>query len=83
MAYRKPPYQRRGVREVGSMGKWNYKTIRTLNGEWARKKRIKAGVSLRELARRCEVSPTFISDVELGRRNASEYLVLVYENLKK
>jgi transcriptional regulator with XRE-family HTH domain len=41
-------------------------------GEFIRKKRDDLDISLRELARRLDVSAPFISDVELGRRNPSD-----------
>jgi len=39
------------------------------------------GISLREVARRAELSAPFVSDVELGRRMASERLALIYDGL--
>jgi transcriptional regulator with XRE-family HTH domain len=44
---------------------------RTL-GEVVRELREKADLSLRELARKLDVSPPFLSDVELGRRYPSD-----------
>ena len=60
-------------------------------GEFIRKKRDEADISLRELARQIEITPPFLSDIELGRRNPSEdvlakiadYFKLPIEELKK
>ena len=41
-------------------------------GEFIRAKRDESDISLRELARQIEVSPPFLSDIELGRRYPSE-----------
>jgi transcriptional regulator with XRE-family HTH domain len=41
-------------------------------GEYIRELREKHDVSLRELAKTLELSPAFISDIELGRRFPSE-----------
>jgi|ERR1035441_4798331 transcriptional regulator with XRE-family HTH domain len=41
-------------------------------GEFIREKREAANISLRELARQIKITPPFLSDVELGRRNPSE-----------
>ena len=41
-------------------------------GQFVRQLREKAGFSLRELARALDISPPFLSDVELGRRYPSE-----------
>jgi transcriptional regulator with XRE-family HTH domain len=45
--------------------------MRTL-GEFIREKREAAGLSLRELARRVEITAPFLSDIELGRRAPAE-----------
>ncbi len=41
-------------------------------GEFIREKREAAGLSLRELARRLEITAPFLSDIELGRRAPAE-----------
>lgn len=41
-------------------------------GEFIREKREAAGLSLRELARRVEITAPFLSDIELGRRAPAE-----------
>lgn len=41
-------------------------------GEQLRELREKKDLSVRELAKRIQVSPPFLSDVELGRRHPSE-----------
>lgn len=38
-------------------------------GRLLRKRRVKAGVALRELARQTGMSPAHLSDMELGRRS--------------
>lgn len=43
-----------------------------LNGAYARECREKAGISLRELARRMKVSAPFLSDLERGNRQWSD-----------
>jgi transcriptional regulator with XRE-family HTH domain len=40
-------------------------------GEKMRKLRVALGISLREFSRRAELSPSFVSDVEHGRRYPS------------
>ncbi len=44
-------------------------------GEHLRELREKKDLSVRELAKRIQVSPPFLSDVELGRRHPSEYVL--------
>lgn len=46
-------------------------TQKTL-GQFIREERDKRDISLRELARRLEITPPFLSDIELGRRFPSE-----------
>ena len=41
-------------------------------GQYIRDSRDKKDVSLRELARKIDCSPAFLSDIELGKRNPSE-----------
>lgn len=41
-------------------------------GEFIREKREATGLSLRELARRLEITAPFLSDIELGRRAPAE-----------
>lgn len=41
-------------------------------GEYIRAKRDEADLTLRELARQLGITPPFLSDIELGRRNPSE-----------
>jgi transcriptional regulator with XRE-family HTH domain len=41
-------------------------------GEYIRNQRDRLNISLRELARRINVTPPFLSDIELGRRFPSE-----------
>ncbi|EDT79092.1 helix-turn-helix transcriptional regulator [Clostridium perfringens] len=39
-------------------------------GEYINKKRLEKGMSLRELAGKIGISPSYLSDIEKGRRNA-------------
>jgi transcriptional regulator with XRE-family HTH domain len=41
-------------------------------GEFVRRRRDILDISLRELAKRAGITPPFLSDLELGRRNPSE-----------
>lgn len=45
-------------------------------GEFIRAKRDEADLSLRELARRLEITPPYLSDIELGKRYPSEPLMI-------
>lgn len=47
-------------------------------GEMLRKTRIDSGISLRELARRMDLSAAYVSDLELGRRAWSKSKVEDY-----
>jgi predicted transcriptional regulator len=58
-------------------------TRKTLNGAWLRWKRLRAGVGLRELARRAGVSAAYLSDVERGNRHATVRAELAYQNLRE
>ena len=52
-------------------------------GEIIRELRLELDVSLREFARELDVSPAFLSDVELGRRFPSdELLALIAKKLR-
>ena len=53
-----------------------------LSGEWMKAVRRKAGVTLREVARRSKFSAAFVSDCELGRRAANAKLEKIYLALK-
>jgi transcriptional regulator with XRE-family HTH domain len=44
-------------------------------GEFIRKKRDELDLSLRELARRLDITPPFLSDIELGKRYPSEVVM--------
>jgi predicted transcriptional regulator len=48
-----------------------------------RKRREQCGVSLREVARRLSLSPSYLHDVELGRRRATEAILHAYERLER
>jgi transcriptional regulator with XRE-family HTH domain len=45
-------------------------------GPFIRKRRDELDLSLRELAKKLDCSPAFISDVELGRRHPSDKLLI-------
>lgn len=49
-------------------------------GTTLRSERIKKKISLRGLAKKLNISPAFLSDIELGRRNLSTTL---YDKFKK
>jgi DNA-binding XRE family transcriptional regulator len=44
-------------------------------GQLARQVRIKAGLSLRDMARLLDLSAPYVSDLERGRRNWNEHLI--------
>lgn len=52
-------------------------------GEFIRQKRDELDISLRELARRLDVSAPFMSDVELGRRYPGEEILAKIANTFK
>lgn len=41
-------------------------------GEYIKKKRVEKKISLREFAMRIEITPSYMSDIENGRRNAPD-----------
>jgi transcriptional regulator with XRE-family HTH domain len=45
-------------------------------GPFIRRRRDELDLSLRELAKRLDCSPAFISDIELGRRHPSEKILM-------
>ena len=48
----------------------------TTLGEFIRQIRVQKGISLRELARRADISPAFLSDIERDRRNPSDPILI-------
>lgn len=58
-----------------------------VHGTLARELRLKSGLSLRSLAKMMMISPAFLSDLELGRRNWNQKMVdrwqVVLANLGK
>lgn len=46
----------------------------TISGKEMRKIRERVGIGLRAMAERIDVSPAYLSDLELGRRIFSEWL---------
>lgn len=52
-----------------------------INGLWLRSKRIKAGITLREFARRLDLSAPYISDIETNRRTVTPAIRKAYESL--
>lgn len=52
-----------------------------VNPHLMREARLAAGISLRTVAKRLKVTPPYISDVELGRRNVTAKILKFYEGL--
>ena len=52
--------------------------VERVNPKWLREMRVTAGTSLRAMARTIGVSAPFLSDVELGRRNANVAILKAY-----
>lgn len=52
-----------------------------VKGSWLRKQRLSAGISLREMARRLELSPMYISDVEREKRHCTRKIAQAYDRL--
>ncbi|HEV2692317.1 MAG TPA: helix-turn-helix transcriptional regulator [Verrucomicrobiae bacterium] len=52
-------------------------------GEFIRSKRDELDISLRELARRIDITPPFLSDIELGKRYPSESIMTKLANFFK
>lgn len=53
-----------------------------LNGAWLRGKRERAGLSLREMARRMKLSAPYVSDIERNRRGCPDKVRQAYEALQ-
>ncbi|MDR0534147.1 MAG: helix-turn-helix domain-containing protein [Verrucomicrobiales bacterium] len=49
-------------------------------GEFIRSRRDELDISLRELARQLDITPPFLSDIELGKRYPSEPVMLKLAN---
>jgi transcriptional regulator with XRE-family HTH domain len=52
-------------------------------GPFIRKRRDELDLSLRELAKKLDCSPAFISDIELGRRHPSEKVLVEIAKILK
>lgn len=52
-------------------------------GPFIRKRRDELDLSLRELAKKLDCSPAFISDIELGRRHPSEKVLIEIAKILK
>lgn len=52
-----------------------------INGDWLRQRRLSAGVTLREAAKRFGVSAPYLSDIERNRRNCLPKMRANYEGL--
>lgn len=52
-----------------------------VNGAWLRERRKRAGLTLREMARRAGVSAAYVCDIEHSRRNCLPAMREAYENL--
>lgn len=57
----------------------NWTTV--VNGLWLREKRKRAGLSLREMARRLDLSAAYVSDIERNNRGASQDVQIAYDRL--
>lgn len=66
---KRPHVQHRACPTCDGTGK-----LLQVNGQWARLQRLKAALSLREVARRVDLSAAYVSDLELGRRPMGEGL---------
>jgi hypothetical protein len=53
------------------------------SGAYLRKLRLAAGVGLREAARQLELTPGYLCDIELERRNPTVTITAYYEGLSK
>lgn len=56
-------------------------SITTFNGNWIRYVREADHLSLRNAARQLKISAAFLSDIELGKRNANEKIIKFFESL--
>lgn len=56
--------------------------IRLVNPRWLRETRERAGLTLREMARRLDFSAAYVCDIEHGRRACSTAIHDVYRSLK-
>lgn len=54
---------------------------RVVDGSWLRARREAVGLSLREMAKRLDVSAPYLSDIERNRRNCLSYVRDAYEAL--
>lgn len=52
--------------------------VERVNPKWLREMRQSAGISLRAMAKRLDISAPFLSDVELGRRNPNIAILKAY-----
>lgn len=55
--------------------------VTEFDGTSLRETRISLGLSLRELARRLCISPTYLSDIERGHRRCPAKIAAAYETL--
>jgi DNA-binding transcriptional regulator YiaG len=53
--------------------------LHVVDPDYLRATRRAAGLSLREVARRCGISAAYLSDIELGRRNCSTGLLASFQ----
>lgn len=54
---------------------------KVLNGLWLRTRRERAGIGLREFARRLEISAPYLSDIERNYRACPEVISRAYDGL--
>lgn len=52
-----------------------------INGAWLRERRVAAGFTLRDFAKRVGVSAPYICDIERNRRNCLPAMRDAYENI--
>ena len=52
-----------------------------INGAWLRERRKRAGLTLRDFAKRVGVSAPYISDIEKNRRNCLPAMLDAYEHV--
>jgi transcriptional regulator with XRE-family HTH domain len=52
-----------------------------VNGAWLREVRLASGVSLRQVAKRLNLTASYVSDMELGRRLCTKQIENFYDAL--
>ncbi len=57
--------------------------VKVVNPLWLRATRERAGLSLRELARRAGFTASYLCDIELGRRRVTRSMAALYERIPR